>query len=56
MDVGLLLAAVAEEAVKPGSVDAPIGVIIGAAVVVTAALTFAIPAALKPGAIVLIHL
>ena len=49
-DVGMLLAALAEEGVKPGSVDAPIGVIIGAAVVVTAVLTFAIPAALKPGA------
>ena len=56
MDIGLLLAAVAEDAVKPGSVDAPIGVIIGAAVVVTAALTFAIPAALKPGAAILIYL
>ena len=56
MDIGLLLAAAAEDAVKPGSVDAPIGVIIGAAVVVTAALTFAIPAALKPGTAILIHL
>lgn len=49
-DMGMLLAALAEEGVKPGSVDAPIGVIISAAVVVTAVLTFAIPAALKPGA------
>ena len=49
-DMGMLVAALAEEGVKPGSVDAPIGVIIGAAVVVTAVLTFAIPAALKPGA------
>ena len=48
-DVGMLVAALAEEGVKPGSVDAPIGVIIGAAVVVTAVLAFAIPAALKPG-------
>ena len=48
--LGMLMAALAEEGVKPGSVDAPIGVIIGAAVAVTAVLTFAIPAALKPGA------
>ena len=46
----MLLAAVVEEGMKPGSVDAPIGIIIGAAVVVTAVLTFAFPAALKPGA------
>lgn len=47
---GMLLAAAAEDAVKPGSVDAPIGIVIGAALLVTVVLTFAIPAALNPGA------
>ena len=46
----LLLAAAAEDATKPGSVDAPIGIVIGAALLVTVVLTFAIPAALNPGA------
>ena len=48
-DIGMLVAALADEGVKPGSVDAPIGVIIGAAIVVTAVLTFVIPAVLNPG-------
>jgi hypothetical protein len=53
MDLGstaLLLAAAAEDVSKPGSVDAPIGIVIGAALLVTVVLTFAIPAALNPGA------
>ena len=53
MDLGsttLLLAAAAEDAAKPGSVDAPISIVIGAALLVTVVLTFAIPAALNPGA------
>jgi len=52
MDLGstTLLLAAAEDAAKPGSVDAPISIVIGAALLVTVVLTFAIPAALNPGA------
>ena len=40
---------IAEEAAKPGSVDAPIGVIIGLAVVVSAASLLVFSFGLKPG-------
>ncbi|CAL8471375.1 g10917 [Coccomyxa elongata] len=49
MGIDSLVIGAVEAASKPGDVDAPIGLIIGGAILVTIVLTAGIPAALSPG-------